>query len=858
MFNPNAYDNAAPAGVAVLETVAVEDGRLVESLAFVPLRRTTVNGRWEGALAELTFTHTYSYTRAQCDRVLEAVYRFPLPGDAAVRRVVVTFGEVEIVAELKERRAAEQEYERAKQEGRQAALTTRESPDVFTLRVAGLQPDQDVVVETTCVLLASDAGAGWSLRIPLTTAPRYVRPDEVEGRRPGRRNPANARPLAIFRDPGHRFALDLITATGSIASATHALQSAGEDGHTRVQLARGEMVPDRDCVLTWMPAQAQDRPALHVLTGVDEAAGRTYFVALVAPPARSVAGEAPAREAIVLVDHSGSMGGNKWQAADRAALGFIRDLSPRDTLNIGVFHSTCRWLSDEPVRAGGDAAARAERFLSAEPDGGGTELGVALEQALMQRRTAGAISRQVVIITDAQVSDEGRILALVEHDARRADRRRVSVLCIDAAPNAHLTTQLATAGGGIARYLTSQPDGAREAGLDVEEALRAILAGWSQPVAVGLALSVNREGLEVSDGRRLSQGAGWSAVDLGDLTMGRSLWIAGRVPTGDGPLVFHVDGAGLQPVEVGATPGPDAGAMGGALKALFGAYRVQGLELLMEQGRYGREGEAELVRLGYDLERLQGQVSAERPLYAQNAERADRANIEDLLLHEALDYGLLCSVTGFVAVRKERGQVIEATSVIGNALPAGWDGDQWLGTNTFAAHAAPQASMPRMSQMPHVVSRSIRPRLMEAGDLTSATRPGPDLAQRAYRLSAPPTGRVHYAGRPATGTDKQAVLFDTDRVEDAQLLTESHAFRQLAVRESQGALDGATLPPRVAVVIEINGRAVALVKLVDLAQQGGQAAVRVDYRAGDRLRVLLVDDDGAWGTTAPEIEITLS
>ncbi|MHB1317183.1 MAG: VIT domain-containing protein, partial [Anaerolineae bacterium] len=284
MFNPLAFANAAPAGVAVLETIA-SDERLITRMPFVPLRRTTVNGRWEGPLAELTITHTYAYTRAQCDSVLEAVYRFPLPGDAAVRRVVVTFGDVEIVAELKERRAAEQDYEEAKREGRQAALTTRESPDVFTLRVAGLQPDQEVVVETTCVLLAnatSSAGA-WSLRIPLTTAPRYTRQDEVVGRGAGgRRRSANAQPLAVFRDPGHRFALDLITATGRISSTTHVLSAVEEDGHTRTQLAQGELLPDRDCVLTWAPVQAREDTTLHVLTG--EQSEHTYFVALVSPP----------------------------------------------------------------------------------------------------------------------------------------------------------------------------------------------------------------------------------------------------------------------------------------------------------------------------------------------------------------------------------------------------------------------------------------------------------------------------------------------------------------------------------------------------------------------------------------------
>jgi len=64
-----------------------------------------------------------------------------------VTGVQVRFGSVEIATELKERPEAEADYEKARQEGRQAALLTRESPDVFTLRIAGLQPDQDVTVE---------------------------------------------------------------------------------------------------------------------------------------------------------------------------------------------------------------------------------------------------------------------------------------------------------------------------------------------------------------------------------------------------------------------------------------------------------------------------------------------------------------------------------------------------------------------------------------------------------------------------------------------------------------------------------------------------------------------------------------
>jgi Ca-activated chloride channel family protein len=226
--------------------------------------------------------------------MLEAVYRFPLPGDAAVTGVRVRFGDVEISAELKARQQAEADYEEAKRQGQQAALATRESPDVFTLQVAGLQPDQDIVVETSYTQLARAEGAGWSLRAPLTTSPRYVRSDEIAS------HPAHGQPLLVMRDPGHRFSLDLlIGGAGAITSATHALAISAEGSSARVQLAGGEVLPDRDCVLSWQPAQTAGRPAMDVFLHRDATSGQTYFLAQVTPPGGPLPVPRVPREAIV-------------------------------------------------------------------------------------------------------------------------------------------------------------------------------------------------------------------------------------------------------------------------------------------------------------------------------------------------------------------------------------------------------------------------------------------------------------------------------------------------------------------------------------------------------------------------------
>src|SRR5207244_7022584 len=84
MFNPGAYENSRPDGHPVLEIVADPQAEEPGPPRFVPLRRTELAGEVTGPLAALRLTQLFGYTREQCDRVLEAVYRFPLPGDAAV------------------------------------------------------------------------------------------------------------------------------------------------------------------------------------------------------------------------------------------------------------------------------------------------------------------------------------------------------------------------------------------------------------------------------------------------------------------------------------------------------------------------------------------------------------------------------------------------------------------------------------------------------------------------------------------------------------------------------------------------------------------------------------------------------
>jgi Ca-activated chloride channel family protein len=601
--------------------------------------------------------------------LVEAIYRFPLPGDAAVRQVTVHFGDTQLESVLQPREEAAAQYEKARRQGEQAALTTRESPDVFTVQLAGLRPDEPIEIVTRLVVLARAVGRGFSLRLPLTTAPRFVGRNERDSAW------AQGQPLALLRDPGYRVNCRLLLhGDDAVTSPTHALAlQRNEDkanSSTLITFAEGEILPDRDLVLVWQPSAGAEWPAFQLFTHREAEEPWLYFAALLTAPARS-ATELPAipREVTLVVDHSGSMTGPKWQAADWTVESFLRRLGPADRFALAVFHDHSYWFAHELAAATPAAVERATAWLQRQQSSGGTELATPLAEAMHLPRTETG-SRHIVILTDAQVSDGARLLDMVQQEADRPDARRLSILCIDTAPNAHLVHTLVTAGGGLAAFLTSAP----EAG-DVTTALETVLDSFAAPLFTDLQLVVNTPGLEIAGGRERPAPAGYSGADFGELPAGGSRWLVGRMPVAGNDAVQFQVFAGQQPLHAGsAVPvTAEAAAVLPAIQALFGAHRVDTLEFLSNSHYFAPTVLADrLSALGYNAAALR-----ERP---EPSFAADF--LAGLIRQEALHFGIISSETAMVVVHSGHRQPLAGTAVIPNTLPGGWS-DQFL--NPLAA-----------------------------------------------------------------------------------------------------------------------------------------------------------------------------
>jgi Ca-activated chloride channel family protein len=767
---------------------------------------------------------------------------------------------VEIKAELKERQKAEADYEEAKRQGRQAALATRESPNVFTLQIAGLQPDQEVRVETFYVQLARAEGQGWSLRIPLTTAPRYVRSDEITSRH------AHGQPLFLLRDPGHRFSLDLtFHGAFTVESATHRLNVTEEEYCMRVRLRDGEVIPDRDCVLSWHPQQDQAHPALQVMLHDDRASEQVYFLALVAPPAVHSKGSGVPREVILLVDHSGSMEGAKWEAADWAVKKFLVELTERDSFALCLFHTTTRWFSKTPRKAEALVVEEALRFLEEHKDSGGTELGVALEQALGIERTDGERARHILIITDAQVTDAGRILRLADQESQQVDnpltpfgkgeRRRISVLCIDAAPNSFLAFQLAERGGGVAKFLTSSPEEK-----DISTALDEVLADWVEPVLAEMKLSVNRSDVQAAGREVLTTESRESLIDLSDLPAGRTIWVAGRAPRGEvSDLTFRVITKDNQEVAACYFDLAKEASEHDAIKALFGARRVMGLEFLIHSGYDPKELRNQLERLGYDSENVLSDLKGKpTKVYAENVREEATEALRGLLVKEALDYSLACSETAFVAVRKEAGKPVEASVAVANALPVGWS-DEFLYSSRrryragrlFTSVAQPVEYMECVDMAQPVLCCRM------ASVIPSTPRASVSMIQETPAGPLRTKAKVLFSGIPQF-ENGEAVLFDTSRKQDADKLPNSAVINSIEVRFPDGAPEHESLAGlSLLIFVDDLASPKAKVNLTDVIRQRGERPLNLLRRPGQVVRLVLLDSTGAWMQNATIIEVAL-
>ncbi|MGN6451144.1 MAG: marine proteobacterial sortase target protein [Brucella intermedia] len=619
--------NEVQSGSLLLETS--EAGRYVEA----PRLATDVNLDVSGPTARARLTQAFENPT---DSFVEALYVFPLPEESAVYSLKMVIGDRVIVADIKEKQAAREIYEKAKSEGKKATLIEQQRPNVFTNAVANIGPHEKVVIQIEYQQAVRLADERFSLRVPLVVAPRY-NPDiaspvvqHVEMQNgwgkssdAGKPDPYNApivtplAPPAELRTNPVSISVELKPGfpLGKVESLYHKVRIETTNDAMREITLDGTAVADRDFVLEWS-AVANDAPQVGLFrehVGKDD-----YVLAYVTPPAVASAKKAQ-REVVFVIDNSGSMGGTSIEQA-KASLDYaLSHLQPGDRFNVIRFDDTLTRFFEDSVEANQQNIASARRFVTSLEAQGGTAMLPALHAALDDSHQGNGL-RQIVFLTDGEISNEQQLLDAI---AARRGRSRIFMVGIGSAPNSYLMNHAAELGRGTFTHIGSAAE--------VDERMRALFDKLENPAVTDLKANFSEKNVSMTPSI------------LPDLYRGEPLVIAARMGKAAGNLVIEgqIDG---RPWTVNLP--------------LDQAMDAEGISKLWARRKID-DAEVELTL---------GKISQ------------DAANARILRL--ALEHHLVSRLTSLVAVDKTPSRPANTPLTradIPLQLPAGWDYDKLFG-----------------------------------------------------------------------------------------------------------------------------------------------------------------------------------
>ncbi|QTE96708.1 marine proteobacterial sortase target protein [Shewanella algae] len=455
-------------------------------------------------------------------------YLFPLPNEAAVDSMQLRIGERIIEGVIQPKEEAKRTFEQAKAQGKRASLLSQERPNLFTTQVANLAPGETLRVSFSYQQALDYRNGQFSLRFPMTHTPRYL-PQSMLQSFKGVEEAArllspvieaaslekmftgddgeSSEPIGTQAHSGgqeNRLSLDIILDAGfpllSLESPYHAIsQQTLSDGRIRVQLQQDNTKADSDFVLQWQadtgakPAAAlfsqqgqTHTPAPFLAQAEGQAARDEYSLLMLMPPQSKEVAKPLPRELILVIDTSGSMGGDAIVQAKQALLYALSSLKSEDSFNVVEFNSAVQTMAANSLPATAHNIGRAQQFIRALEANGGTEMAKALELALnndfaAQNKvgTQGEIKalRQVIFMTDGAVGNEQALFELIKD---RLGENRLFTVGIGSAPNSHFMQRAAELGRGSFTYIGKMQE--------VEQKVVALLEKISAPRITDVSL----------------------------------------------------------------------------------------------------------------------------------------------------------------------------------------------------------------------------------------------------------------------------------------------------------------------------------------------------------------------------------
>jgi Ca-activated chloride channel family protein len=398
---------------------------------------------------------------------VEGTYIFPIPLDAAVNNFTLWVDGKPVEGQVLDAGQARQMYEDIVRNMRDPALLEYAGRGAVQARIFPIPPqgERRVELEYTQVLTA-DNGAEHSLSLV-----RYVYPLNTEK--------FSASPLeSVTVNVDIRSSSTPIRA---VYSPTHEVAiSRADDRHVTAGYEAANVTPNTDFALYYSLGETE---AFHLLTYRDptDLTDPDGFFLLLLAPRPDAAAQALPKDILLVLDHSGSMEGEKFQQAQEALRYVLQHLNPEDRFNIVTFSTGVETYARNlrPAEEANEAIAWVNSLSAV----GSTDINRALLEAAAM--SDGEHPLYLIFLTDGLPTEgETDSQRILNNFASAPDNLRLFAFGVGYDVDTFLLDSLAQDHHGASTYI--QP------GDRLDETLSAFYARISMPVLTDLALDFGK------------------------------------------------------------------------------------------------------------------------------------------------------------------------------------------------------------------------------------------------------------------------------------------------------------------------------------------------------------------------------
>lgn len=414
------------------------------------LQSVQIDGHLDGLLLRMKTRQHYKNARKTN---LEAVYTFPLPWGATLLGLNAEIDGHRLQGTVMEKKQATQRYEKAIDEGDTPIMVERSARGLYTANLGNLKPGEDAVIEIEYAQLLRFEQGQIRITVPTTVGPRYGDAHKTGGL--AAHESVTASVLAEYPLTAK------ITLTGEVALAavlcpSHAVAMSRLEDVLVVTLQQGGFL-DRDFVLLLQGLQGQSFASV-------APDGEGFAVLASFCPTLPEKTQEPVFLK-VLVDCSGSMGGDSIAAARRSLHEVVKELTEQDWISYSRFGSDVKHELPGLQPCNTTTIKQMANLIDrTDADLGGTEMNDALIstfelgmnkglKALFTKSEKQSHNTDVLLITDGDIWHVEDVIKLAKKSGHR-----IFAIGVGSAPAESLLREVAEKSGGACELVSPNQD----------------------------------------------------------------------------------------------------------------------------------------------------------------------------------------------------------------------------------------------------------------------------------------------------------------------------------------------------------------------------------------------------------------